>query len=108
MTSFPKGLRALAFDDVTVSTSAVPATPNAILTATGTGNNSTFTACAAVITCNTNAIRLTVNGTTPTAALGHRLAPGDPAFVVYGTANLRNLKMIRESADSNVSITYFG
>ena len=108
MTSFPQGLRALAFDDLTVSTTALPAAPNTILTNTGTGNNSTITACAAVITCNTNAIRLTVDGTTPTAAKGHRLAAGDPSFVIYGTANLRLLKVIRESADSNVSITYFG
>lgn len=51
----------------------------------------------------TDAIRYTEDGTTPTAANG-RLVAANGTFTVRGLTNLRNLRMIRVTADTAVTI----
>lgn len=58
-----------------------------------------------------NTIRVTQNGTDPNPAthVGEIiLATHLPLYEVWGADNLNNFKMIRESADAYVEVTYFG
>lgn len=94
-------LAAFAFETITVSTTAIGPTA-------GTRAPSSGAAKAAII-CNpgtSNDVRFTIDGTTPTASIGMRLAP-DSIVVIQGEANVANLKMIREdAADVAVPVTY--
>lgn len=57
------------------------------------------------ITADTNPLRMTYDGTTPTASIGHYLPVGAGTEVV-GDANIANLKFIRAGAsDGAVSVT---
>lgn len=62
-------------------------------------------ASRARITCDTQPIRYTYDGTVPTASVGHYLPVGTTTEVVGGT-NVANLKFIRASGtDGAVSVT---
>lgn len=58
----------------------------------------------AVISCNTNGVLITWDGTDPTTTLGHYLAAGANPLVVRGNANILNVKFIRLSSDSVVTV----
>jgi hypothetical protein len=58
----------------------------------------------AVISCNTNGVLITWDGTTPTTTLGHYLAAAANPLVIKGNANIQNLKFIRLSSDSVVTV----
>jgi hypothetical protein len=57
-----------------------------------------------VITAGAGVIRLTWDGTNPTAALGYYLA-ANTNFVLDGMTNCQNFKAISVAADSVVTIT---
>jgi hypothetical protein len=57
-----------------------------------------------VITAGAGVIRLTWDGTNPTATLGYYLA-ANTNFVLDGTTNCQNFKAISVAADSVVTIT---
>ena len=58
-----------------------------------------------LVTTETNSIRYRVDGTDPTATVGHLVAaPG--SFEVTNPQDIRRFKMIRASADATVNITF--
>lgn len=58
----------------------------------------------AVITNGANAIRITFDGTTPTASVGILLAANEQ-YIVEGESNVARLQLIRVASDSGVSIS---
>lgn len=104
--NIPDNLNAVDFEDISVAGTAVGITTSKLKRGGGP-ELSPVTVRAALITCNTNAIRFRIDGAAdPTASLGHRLAPGQE-LVLMGSANIARLRMIQESAGSNVSVTFF-
>lgn len=101
-----------ATEQLTVSTIALSPTAATVRNNTGTsGANSlywavSFPARAALVECATNAIYYTTDGSTPSATNGHRLNAGD-VLTLTGRQAVANLKMIRQSADSVVNLTYY-
>jgi hypothetical protein len=61
----------------------------------------------ALITVETDAIRWTCDGTTPTAAIGHK-ASVDDTIRLEGFDAIRLFKAIRVTTDSTLKVTYFG
>lgn len=105
--NIPDNLNAVDFEDISVAGTAVGVTASKLKRGGGGVDSLPATVRAALITCNTNAIRFRVDGAAaPTATLGHRLAPGQE-LVLMGSANIARLQMIQESAGSNVSVTFF-
>lgn len=58
----------------------------------------------AVISCNTNGVLITWDGTDPTTTLGHYLAAQAAPLTIKGNKNIQNLKFIRLSSDSVVTV----
>lgn len=54
------------------------------------------------ITCNSNAINYTYNGTDPTTTQGHTI-PTNGTVEIVGNQNIRNVKLIR-SGGSNATV----
>lgn len=105
---------AVDFESVTVSTVSIGLTA-AKLVVTGTANaynESTAyvdvkRAHKVLITTETDKVRFRLDGTAPTAAIGHELAAGD-SLEVAGFANLSNLRFIRSgAADATIRVTYY-
>jgi hypothetical protein len=102
------GLTAYAFETITVSTTALGIT-STLLTVTPTQNGAGDLkrhAKRALLSIETNSIRIRMDGTDPTAGVGHLLTAGD-YFWVTGEDALRKLRMIRASADASVSVTLY-
>lgn len=55
----------------------------------------------------TQNVRMTLDGSTPTAAAGIRLTAGDPPIEVSGE-NARTAKFIEESGSATLEVVYFG
>lgn len=61
----------------------------------------------AMFTVETNPCRFRLDGTDPTAAIGHLLQPGD-SVIIAGFSNLSRLRFIRSgAADATVQATYY-
>lgn len=58
------------------------------------------------ITTETDSIRYTVDGTTPSTTVGH-LVPLASTLTITGLDNIMNLKMFRVTTDATVKVTYF-
>jgi hypothetical protein len=87
------GLRTVAFQQSTVSTTAVA------LPAAGESPK------RAVITVHTNAIRYRLDGTNPSTTVGH-LAPTGTVIELMGPTEIASFRMIRNAAaDSEVAIS---
>lgn len=62
-------------------------------------------AVKATVSARTAGVMYTFDGTTPTAVIGHLLAQNGTT-TVFGNANIKNLKFIREaSTDADVTVT---
>lgn len=62
---------------------------------------------AAMVTVDTNPVRFTVDGTTPTAAIGTPVAAGG-ALEITGDISLRGIQFIRSAAaDATLQVEYF-
>ena len=96
---------AYAYEAITVSTTAIGITATVVDPGEAT-NASEGPAGTAFLTVETNSIRFTLDGTTPEAAVGHLLAAGD-SLIIRGLQNIRNLRMIRATADASVKVTVF-
>jgi hypothetical protein len=59
-----------------------------------------------LMTATGQTIRFTLNGTTPTATVGHPLAVNE-GILLRGYDNLEDLRFIETAATANVQITYF-
>ena len=95
--------RAIATKDATVSTVA--------LTMANIGFTPAQLASAkrALITVDAQTVRLTYDGSTPTASFGHALASGLSSFYIEGTYNIQHLQFIRGTAtDGEVTVTLEG
>jgi hypothetical protein len=60
----------------------------------------------ALVQVLSNTVRVTIDGTTPTASVGVAFADKD-VFYLYGDGNLSSFKSIRESADATIQVIYF-
>lgn len=64
-------------------------------------------AIAAFVTCETNNVRYRLDGSLPTATVGHLLSAGDPPLFLRGTAMLTNFRTISMStAGSGLHVSY--
>lgn len=95
----PAVLSAYAQETITVSTTSIGFT-SALITQ-GAGD-----AQLASVSIETNAIRFFGNGSTPTASVGHPVAAGS-TITVCGQANIKNFRMIRQSADATATVSYY-
>lgn len=84
-----------AFGTITVSTAVLTLTPNHL--------NHNY----AMITVETNPVRYTVDGTIPTASLGHLLSPGD-ILELTSVQEVKNFRVIRQSAADATLMASFG
>lgn len=92
---------AFAHDQFTVADTAKGVDADGQTLASGVG------ACCAVRLHTTQELRYTLDGTTPTDALGIVVAE-NTTFDIVGEANVDNLKLIRDTADSaTVDCVYF-
>lgn len=87
-----------AFETITVSSSSIGFTA-------GTYSPTTGPAIMALVTTETNPLRFTADGTTPTGSVGH-LAAASSQIEVCGTQAVRNFRMIRTGSDATVQVTY--
>lgn len=106
-------LPAVDFETITVSNTAIGGTASKLVTANtlnATGNDNPYIDVKrmdeALITVETNQIRFRLDGTNPTASVGHLLGAGD-SIVVSGYGNLSKLRFIRVSADATIQVTYY-
>lgn len=60
---------------------------------------------AAYLTVEGDAVRYYISGATPTATVGHPLAVGEDLLVV-GRTNVSQFRMIRQTTDATVTVTY--
>jgi hypothetical protein len=97
----PGTWRAINAETITVSSTAIGPT---IAKLTGAANAPAECATASV---GVNSISCYVDGSTPTASVGHLWQVGE-RFVVMGNVNLQNMKCIRTaSPDAALAITYY-
>jgi len=89
-----------AFEQLTVTNSVQVLTP-----AKYKDSNTSGGASSAFLTNDGNPIRWTYDGTTPSATVGH-LLPDGGILVLNGQNQMASFKCYRESADSEISITY--
>lgn len=94
------GLKGFAWEKATVTNAEKKGTP---ATYGGTGYRS---ARAALITVETNGIRLRYDGGAANATDGHVIAAG-ASILIEGNSSVRNMSMYRSgAADATVQITY--
>lgn len=89
---------------LTVSSTALP------LTATVYAPDGQKPADMAVCNVETDSIRFRVNGLNPTAAVGQIVlatAAAPASFTACGEASIRRIRLIRVTADSSVTCTYY-
>ena len=99
-------LDAYSHESITVSTTALGFTTTETRKAIA-GTTQTVSAVEALITVETNPVRYTMDGTTPTANVGHLLGDGD-VITISGMGNIKRFQMIRQgAADATVMVTYF-
>lgn len=105
-------LPAVDFEQLTVST-AVGFTASKILVqtaSTDTNEGQAFIESKrvdeALVTVETNPIRVRFDGTNPTASVGHLFNAGD-SFVVSGQNAVSKLRMIATGSNATVNCTYF-
>src|SRR5512133_163434 len=108
--------RAYDFESITVSGTAIGCTAakiKVLAIATGTGGTGapasgrTREATSALITVEGQAIRFRLDGTAPTASVGHQLNPGDSLQLEGYDAIARFLAIRVDAADATLRVTYF-
>lgn len=96
----PNWAEAFNQEQLTVSSTAIGFTSAKYFPTDGTRP-----ANKAIVTVDpTNAIRWTMDGTTPTASVGHYLVGG--TIEIDGYNNIKKFRMIRVSVDASVSATF--
>jgi len=93
MILFPKPI---GYESITVSNSAIGFTASYLA----------LGATVAFISIETGNIRIREDGTNPTASEGHLLSTGE-VQMIEGTVALQQLRMIRETIDATVKVTYY-
>jgi hypothetical protein len=89
------------YEKLTVSNTAIGLTSSAY-------TSGDKTAQIAFITIETNDVRYTYDGTTPTTSIGHYALAGS-AITLFGTHDIQNFRVIRATgSDAAISVTYEG
>ena len=104
MAAIARNSQAFAYEELTVSTTAIGPTATVIAPSI-VGAPAHGKAMEAYCSVETNAVRFRIDGVDPTASVGHPLAAGDK-LTVTGYGNIKALRFIRQSADASVKITY--
>lgn len=107
-------LPAVSFETLTVSTVALGITAAKLVVQTvktssadGPAFIDTQRLDEALFTVETNPVRFRIDGTDPTASVGHLLNVGD-SITISGFSNLSRLRFIRQgAADATVQATYY-
>lgn len=100
----------LDYETITVSNTAIGFTASKYIKSPADNFPSqVLKARSALVTVEGDAIRVSfANGVTPTAnSNGHLFQVGD-SFIVDGAQTITDLKMIRQTTDATVRVTYFG
>lgn len=101
---------AFAFEAITVSNASIGVTAATAFPRLVTGSNGMNSldhgAEEAFFTVETDQVRYTLDGTVPTAAIGHRLNPDDTLWLV-GRDMIRKVRFIRVTTDAALKATYF-
>lgn len=92
------------YETITVSSTAIGFTAGKILLNLAGGAHKR--AIAAIVSAETQPMRFTINGTTPTTTVGHLMAAGD-YYTIQGEANVAAFKAIRTGTDGTLQVTYF-
>jgi hypothetical protein len=104
---FIQGIQpAIGFEQITVSSVGIGCTPTTFETFEST-NQTRKQAKFATLTIENNSIRVRFDGTDPTSSVGHLLTAGQ-SFELQSIGQIRNCRMIRQTADAIVTVTYFG
>lgn len=102
----PRTLNAFAYEELSVGAVAVGFTA-ATIKETGVATwADRRPAQAALVTCETNTIRFRLDGTAPTASVGHALIAGDSLWL-DGMHAIANFKAIQASAGATLRVTFF-
>lgn len=105
-----------ATEQITVSSAVKQLTTATVLNTAGAETDGstparwsvTFPADAVVVELmDSNGIYYTLDGSTPSATNGQKLATAGDMLTLAGRTKIANLKMIRVSADSVVNVTYY-
>lgn len=97
-------LDAYTHEALAVSSTAVPLTFNNIVPQTS-GSFPGRPAERVFISCETDQVRYTYDGTTPTASAGHLMNVGD-ILILSGHGNIRRFQAIRVTTDATLRATY--
>jgi hypothetical protein len=93
------------FETITISSTSLGFT--AAKTTIAQAGGFTKRAVKVLVTVESNPIRIRLDGTAPTASVGHLLNAGD-SYLVEGEGNVTNFRMIRQSGtDATVMCSYF-
>jgi hypothetical protein len=98
-------LKARAFETLSSIASSTPFSPSTYSVA-GVGNRGTQFPEEALVTVETQSVRWRVDGTAPTAAVGHLAAAGS-SITVSGYNNIKNFKVIETTASGKITVSYF-
>jgi len=94
----------ISYEAITVSSTAVGFSEGEKNPTTGLGKGQQVKEIFATV--ETDQIRYTVDGTTPTDAVGHLVSAGQSISIKNVNA-IQNFEMIRVTTDASVKITYF-
>lgn len=92
-------LTVFAYEDITVSSTAIGCTTATIAPTTHGPAHRAF------ITTETDSIRWTVDGTTPTSSKGHLSYAGE-AIEIEGIANVAAFRAIRVTTNATLRVSY--
>lgn len=111
MPDTPKNLVMGTYEKITVSTTAIGITASIRTPTEVTAPNFVgFNAKAIYVVVTANDIFWRADGTNPTSSTGipaYADSDGSSAFVLYGSTNIKNFRMIRASADASVYVACF-
>jgi hypothetical protein len=96
---------AFAFEGPLTVTNSVKTLTATVYISRPTTAAPTRSAIFATISVESNSIRYTLDGTTPTTSVGHRLDAGDVLFL-SSFDDIKNFQAIRISADAELQVTY--
>lgn len=96
-----------SYESVTVSNSAIGLSASKYGPVRSASDDTSKLARKALITVETDQIRWTADGTTPTAAIGHRQNVDD-VIELEGIDAIRLFRAIRVTTDASIKVTYYG
>jgi hypothetical protein len=107
MTIISNALRAVGHSSITVDATAGGVALEASRYSSHQAGGFHTTPCAALITTETADARYTLDGTAPTAAVGHLLESGS-ALMIEGEDNIANFRAFRTSGTSaTFKVTFY-